>query len=330
MGNKRTFILWGMVYLAVAFMAVLIYTEKEKKYRKETSRNAFWNAVRQEKETGIREVVFRYRQDNSPNELSEEEKRNWCDQAFLLTEDPDRVRLDSLFHAALLHTGIQAASAVGYTYRGKTYFSGNERLRKSATLVEETTYRKDHDKTNDITIRAYVQLPEGLLLPDTSVCLLVMLPAVILAGTALARLYRNRQTGSRTTETEEKTDNGPEETSYLQRQTTAVRWTVIRDGYWWDNRHHVLKHQDRTVTLGGESLRFFLLFIAQEDFFISHKDIGRLYDEKEPTAMNKDRAYHSIKQLKGLVSALDIGIHSVRGKGYRMSFPAAEDAPKTV
>ena len=115
MGNKRTFILWGMVYLAVAFMAVLIYTEKEKKYRTETSRNAFWNAVRQEKETGIREVVFRYRQDNSPNELSEEEKRNWCDQAFLLTEDPDRVRLDSLFHTALLHTGIQAASAVGYT-----------------------------------------------------------------------------------------------------------------------------------------------------------------------------------------------------------------------
>lgn len=94
MGNKRTFILWGMVYLAVTFMAVLIYTEKEKEYRKETSRNAFWNAVRQEKETGIREVVFRYRQDNSPNELSEEEKRNWCDQAFLLTEDPDRVRPD--------------------------------------------------------------------------------------------------------------------------------------------------------------------------------------------------------------------------------------------
>lgn len=94
MGNKRTFILWGMVYLAVAFMAVLIYTEKEKEYRKETSRNAFWNAVRQEKETGIREVVFRYRQDNPPNDLSEEEKRNWCDQAFLLTEDPDRVRLD--------------------------------------------------------------------------------------------------------------------------------------------------------------------------------------------------------------------------------------------
>lgn len=43
---------------------------------------------------GIREVVFRYRQDNPPNDLSEEEKRNWCDQAFLLTEDPDRVRLD--------------------------------------------------------------------------------------------------------------------------------------------------------------------------------------------------------------------------------------------
>lgn len=94
MGNKRTFILWGMVYLAVTFMAVLIYTEKEKEYRKETSRNAFWNAVRQEKETGIREVVFRYRQDNPPNDLSEEEKRNWCDQAFLLTEDPDRVRPD--------------------------------------------------------------------------------------------------------------------------------------------------------------------------------------------------------------------------------------------
>ena len=56
----------------------------------------------------------------------------------------------------------------------------------------------------------------------------------------------------------------------------------------------------------------------------------RLYDGKEPTAMSKDKAYHTIQQLKGLVSALDIGIHSVRGKGYRMSFPAAEDAPKTV
>lgn len=70
------------------------YIHRKKEYRKETSRNAFWNAVRQEKETGIREVVFRYRQDNPPNDLSEEEKRNWCDQAFLLTEDPDRVRPD--------------------------------------------------------------------------------------------------------------------------------------------------------------------------------------------------------------------------------------------
>ena len=152
---KRTFILWGMVYLAMTFMAVLIYTEKEKKYRKETSRNAFWNAVRLEKETGIRDVVFRYRQDHSPNDLTGKEKRNWCDQAFLL-------------------------------------------------------------------------------------------------------------------------------------------------------------------------------FIAHEDFFISHTDIGRLYDGKEPTAMSKDKAYHTIKQLKGLVAALGIGIHSVRGKGYRMAFPTAEDHPSAV
>ena len=119
MGNKKTFILWGMVYLAVAFMAVLIYTEKEKKYRTETSRNAFWNAVRQEKETGIREVVFRYRQDNPPNDLSEEEKRNWCDQAFLLTEDPDRVRLDHSIQqlkelVSALDISIQSVRGKGY------------------------------------------------------------------------------------------------------------------------------------------------------------------------------------------------------------------------
>ena len=119
MGNKRTFILWGMVYLAVTFMAVLIYTEKETAYRKETSRNAFWNAVRQEKETGIREVVFRYRQDNSPNDLSEEEKRNWRDQAFLLTEEPDRVRLDHSFKqlkglVSALDIGIQSVRGKGY------------------------------------------------------------------------------------------------------------------------------------------------------------------------------------------------------------------------
>ena len=95
------------------------YIEKEKKYRTETSRNAFWNAVRQEKETGIREVVFRYRQDNPPNDLSEEEKRNWCDQAFLLTEDPDRVRLD---HSIKQLKGLVSALDIGiHSVRGKGY-----------------------------------------------------------------------------------------------------------------------------------------------------------------------------------------------------------------
>lgn len=56
----------------------------------------------------------------------------------------------------------------------------------------------------------------------------------------------------------------------------------------------------------------------------------RLYDGKEPTAMSKDKAYHTIQQLKGLVSALGIGIHSVRGKGTGWRFPQLQLLPRQV
>ena len=56
----------------------------------------------------------------------------------------------------------------------------------------------------------------------------------------------------------------------------------------------------------------------------------RLYDGKEPTTMSKDKAYHTIQQLKGLVSALGIGIHSVRGKGTGWRFPQLRLLPRQV
>ena len=67
------------------------------------------------------------------------------------------------------------------------------------------------------------------------------------------------------------------------------------------------------------SAKIFRKFISNEDFFLSHTDISKLYEKVESVEV-KDRAYHLIKSLKECIAILDINVVSIRGKGYKLVF----------
>lgn len=56
-----------------------------------------------------------------------------------------------------------------------------------------------------------------------------------------------------------------------------------------------------------------------EDFFLSHTDIYKLYENTESVEA-KDKAYHLIKSLKECIAILGINVVSIRGKGYKLVF----------
>ena len=104
-----------------------------------------------------------------------------------------------------------------------------------------------------------------------------------------------------------------------QRKYQSTKWVEIHNGYYWDNNHHTLRYNDTQVILSGNNIRIFRKFISKEDFFLSHTDIHKLYENAE-SVETKDRTYHLIKSLKECIAILDINVVSIRGKGYKLVF----------
>lgn len=103
-------------YIAILLLAtVTIYSNAEKERTRITERcqDTFSHAIRTEKKLLIKQFCMQYRQENSPNSLSVEDKKDWYDQNYLIATSPSRHQLDSLFRDGAHKINRNISTAIG-------------------------------------------------------------------------------------------------------------------------------------------------------------------------------------------------------------------------
>lgn len=136
--------------------SVYIRTQKSEPER---SRDRLFQSDRKEKKQYITTFVFQYDSRLSPNTISGEEKRNWYEQICLISDDPNRHHLDSIFQAELDNRKIRGSVAIQCAVGDKVTISRPEAFYRKATALDAVSYRKDLDAGQKIILQPYVHLP---------------------------------------------------------------------------------------------------------------------------------------------------------------------------
>lgn len=315
----------NLIFIYIAFTLIMIITfcvnlRTDAELICESARYAFTNAIDQEKHQYISRIEIYYNKNNSLNDISGEEKKNWCDQAYFFSTDSTRHRLDSLFRNEMLKINAHTATAIGYTYNGKNYNSLDEKFIRKATLIQEYKFRKDYNNKSDITLRAYIYTPLYILILNNIYT--YMLLCVLLFPIPYLFYCRNKRANySKNITVDDEAETNNDDAIYItQRKYKSTKWVQIYEGYYWDGEHNTLRYKNKNIMLNGRAIRIFHAFIAKEDFFLFHHDICKIYNLKVESPEAKDKVYHLIKSLKESLSEANINIESVRGKGYKLSF----------
>lgn len=299
-------------YALITMIVICVSFKYEKINITESAKNAFINAINKEKDMYISQINVQYHQKYSPNEIRGEEKKNWSDQAYFIAKDSARNNLDSLFKYEMHKINKYTYTAIGYTYNGKRYNSRDEKFIRKATLIKEYKFRINNNKKSDITLQAYIYTPTYTLLLNNIYTYILL--AVMLIPITYYIIYRRNKKENLSKEIKKEDGN-----LIKQRQYLSTKWIEIHEGYYWNNNINTLKYNTSQVILTGNNIKIFRKFISNEDFFLSHTDISKLYVKVE-NIETKDRTYHLIKSLKESIAILDINVVSIRGKGYKLVF----------
>lgn len=299
-------------YALITIVIISINFNTTKMHISESAKRAFINAINKEKDLYISQINIQYHQKNSPNEILGEEKKNWSDQAYFIAKDSERNHLDSLFRYEMHKINKYTNTAIGYVYNGKKYNSSDDKFIRKAILVQEYKYRKDYNNKSDITLQAYIYTPTYRLLLNNIYTYIIL--AVMYIPIICYIIYSRNKKENISKEIKNEDGN-----IIKQRKYQSTKWVMIHNGYYWDNNHHTLRYNDTQVILSGNNIRIFRKFISKEDFFLSHTDIYKLYENTESVEA-KDKAYHLIKSLKECIAILGINVVSIRGKGYKLVF----------
>lgn len=326
MRNVLKYIIGCVIYVFFAIAVLLSYVQKEEKYIIECAGNAFRRAFAIEQKLFISQIHIQYHQQHSPNEISGEEKKNWCEQSFFILKDPNRYKLDSLFRAELHDMDIKANTAIGYRYGDKTFFSADAKSLESAIEVSEYSFRKDYSGDSKITLKAYVWIPYGNILVNN---LYTYLLTLILLGFIGWQFYVKCLKKNAQKTISPKVDISLIEANSTSRIIEKTKWIRVYGDYFWDKKRSVVLCGKKRIMLKGESAKFFSAFLTKEDFILTYSDICKLYDSDVETYEIKDRTYHSVKILKTSIAEIGLQIKTLRGKGYELLFPSTDLEEKT-
>ena len=304
-----------LVSLFIVFVGHLFISEREKANLKEAGA-AFLKAIEREKGLYITTFVFQYDSRLSSNTISGEEKRNWYEQICLISDDPNRHHLDSIFQAELDHRKIQGSVAIQCTVGNKVTTSQPEAFYKKATTLDGVSYRKDWDDGQKITLQPYVHLSYRWLIACWPIYMLI---TVWLSGTALfiyiLRKNHRRILLAASIDAEQIVEK-------VHEPQIKIQWTLLPGNFSFDEEHGVLKQGDQEVSLSGDSLIYLRHFIQKENFMLTYHDIlAHVYGIKtdEISKSDRSRISHGIERLqKQLEEFENFKIILVRGKGYRM------------
>lgn len=90
------------IYALITMVIICINFNTTKMHINESAKHSFINAINKEKDLYISQINIQYYQENSPNEIMGEEKKNWSDQAYFIAKDSERNHLDSLFRYSFI------------------------------------------------------------------------------------------------------------------------------------------------------------------------------------------------------------------------------------
>lgn len=308
--------------LFIVFVGHLFISERKKANLKEAG-IAFLKAIENEKKQYITTFVFQYDSRLSPDTISGEEKRNWGEQICLISDDPNRHHLDSIFQAELDNRKIRGSVTIRCTVGDKVTISRPETFYKKATALDAVSYRKNLDAGQKIILQPYVHLPYRWLAGCWPVYMLV---AVWLSGTALfiyiVRKKHRRSHLAASIDVEQIVEK-------MHEPQIKIQWTLLPGNISFDEEHGILKQDDKEVSLSGDSLLYFRHFIQNESFMLTYHDIlVYVYGIKTDEISKNDRSRisHGIERLqKQLEGFENLKIILVRGKGYRMEVSTDND-----
>lgn len=160
-------ILAGIYYLLTIILIILEYTfiSIQKNEIVQQCQGSFQEALKKEKETFIIRKKFFYDVQKSSDNISADEKSNWCDQFFLLSEDPNRHRLDSIFRQKLVENNLPITGfitcTIGETYTIPTHTelikkrSLSKKQRQESRYHTEGLHRLTYDNAHQPSLYLY-------------------------------------------------------------------------------------------------------------------------------------------------------------------------------
>lgn len=311
-----------------------------------------------EKELQIKRQLGYYDHNDSFNDISGEEKDEWCIQNYLTWRDPNRTLLDSLFQVSLIEHGIQAQSAIRYIHSGDTINTcPDSHIYEEAYALPPMIYRIDTNKDNNITLQAYVKLPFTTVLTRSPLIIPVFcLWLISLAGIiGVYSSIRNRRKVIAPAPTPTPTpaptptptpaptpapipiptpdppsDPVPDPTPTIQEsivplvQEPTIIWTQLAPDLLFDDKYGDLQYKGEVCArLNGNSLKLFRCFIASRQ--LSYEDIcidilGRLIKDGR-SKYDRDAVSSTVYRLRDSLALIPvIKIITIRNVGYEMIF----------
>lgn len=347
--------MFGIICLTVLSFSwlCLIFAEQQKGLYTE-SYLLFKHTVQNEKEQQIERQFVHYDHKESYNDISFDEKEEWCIQDYLTWRDPNRTLLDSLFQVSLITKDIKAQSAIRYIHNGDTINTCPDSLfYKEAHALPPIIYRKDTNKDNNITLQAYVKLPfttvltrSPLIIPVFCLWLIslagiigvyyyimnrrkVIAPALALAPTATPiSIPVPAQAPPSDPVPVPVPDPVPaptiQESIVPLVQEPTIIWTQLAPDLLFDDKYGDLQYKGEVCArLNGNSLKLFRCFIASRQ--LSYEDIcidilGRLIKEGR-SKYDRDAVSSTVYRLRDSLALIPvIKIITIRNVGYEMIF----------
>lgn len=354
--NKRSFwIVFGIIcFTAFLFNWLwLIFAECQKGLYTE-SYILFKHTLQNEKGLQIKRQFLYYDHKDSFNDISGEEKEEWCIQSYLTWRDPKRTLLDSLFQVSLIEKNIKAQSAIRYIHNGDTINTCPDSLfYREAYALPPMIYRIDTNKDNNITLQAYVKLPfttvltrSPLIIPVFCLWLIslagiigvyyyimnrrkVIAPALALAPTPTPiSIPAPAQAPPSDPVPDPIPDPVPvptiQESIVPLVQEPTIVWTQLAPDLLFDDKYGDLQYKGEVCArLNGNSLKLFRCFIASRQ--LSYEDIcidilGRLIKDGR-SKYDRDAVSSTVYRLRDSLALIPvIKIITIRNVGYEMIF----------
>lgn len=301
-------------------------------------------------------LTLYYDHKDSFNDISGEEKEEWCIQSYLTWRDPKRTLLDSLFQASLIEKGIQAQSAIRYIHNGDTINTWPDSLfYNEAYALPPMIYRIDTNKDNNITLQAYVKLPFTTVLTRSPLIIPIFCLWLISLAGIIGVYYsiKNRRKVIALTPTPTPTpipipapipapappsdpvpdpipDPVPAPTPTIQEsivplvQEPTIIWTQLAPDLLFDDKYGDLQYKGEVCArLNGNSLKLFRCFIASRQ--LSYEDIcidilGRLIKDGR-SKYDRDAVSSTVYRLRDSLASIPvIKIITIRNVGYELIF----------